>query len=126
MSRDLAQPMTMQVFFSFRPLNRVALLLINKKIFHRWKGENVSANEVEELVGKAVGKLDVTVYGVEVGNLEGRAGMATIVDPEGQLDLDALAPKIDKCLPSYARPLFIRVAEKVNYNKVVFRIDLLK
>lgn len=74
----------------------------------------MSAAEVEGLVSKAAGNLDVTVYGVEVGNLEGRAGMATIVDPIGQLKLDQLAQEVDRCLPSYARPLFIRIAQRVN------------
>lgn len=57
------------------------------------------------------GLRDVTVYGVEVGNLEGRAGMATIVDPDGQLDLKILAQEFDKHLPAYARPLFLRITD---------------
>lgn len=80
-------------------------------IFFRWKGENVSTTEVENVISSVAGLRDVTVYGVEVGNLEGRAGMATIVDPDGQLDLKKLAEEFDKHLPAYARPLFLRTTE---------------
>lgn len=83
-------------------------------ICHRWKGENISAAEVEALISKVTGNLDATAYGVEIGNLEGRAGMVTIVDPIGQLNLEQLASDVDKCLPVYARPLFIRIAQKVS------------
>ena len=33
---------------------------------YRWKGENVSTNEVEEIIGKIVGLEAVVVYGVAV------------------------------------------------------------
>nr|XP_045610957.1 long-chain fatty acid transport protein 4-like isoform X4 [Procambarus clarkii] len=33
----------------------------------RWKGENVSTNEVEAVISKVAGHADVVVYGVEVG-----------------------------------------------------------
>lgn len=41
--------------------------------------------------------------------MEGRAGMAAIVDPQNSLDLSALAEGVRRELPSYSRPLFIRV-----------------
>lgn len=83
-------------------------------LFFRWKGENVSTTEVEAVISSVAGLRDVIVYGVQVGNTEGRAGMATIVDPDGELDLKALASALDKSLPSYARPPFLRAAQQAD------------
>ena len=45
--------------------------------------------------------------------VEGRAGMAAIVDTENRLDLDKLSEGIQRDLPSYARPIFIRVIQSL-------------
>ncbi|XP_050430867.1 long-chain fatty acid transport protein 4 [Adelges cooleyi] len=74
----------------------------------RWKGENVSTAEVEGVVSNIAGYRDSVVYGVEVPNSEGRAGMAAIVDKNNTLDMASLAEGLKKMLPGYARPLFIR------------------
>jgi len=44
--------------------------------------------------------------------MEGRAGMVAIADPNNALDMKNLASKLGKSLPSYARPIFIRVIDK--------------
>lgn len=46
--------------------------------------------------------------------MEGRAGMAAILDPERKVDLNALANNLKKVLPPYARPLFVRLLVKVD------------
>nr|XP_006814019.1 PREDICTED: long-chain fatty acid transport protein 1-like [Saccoglossus kowalevskii] len=46
--------------------------------------------------------------------VEGRCGMAAVVDKHHTLDLVALANNLKKQLPSYARPLFIRLVESVD------------
>ena len=79
----------------------------------RWKGENVSTSEVEIVASKLINFKDCAVYGVQVGNLEGRAGMLAIADPKGEVDLEALAKGLDEELPVYARPLFIRIVTKL-------------
>lgn len=43
--------------------------------------------------------------------MEGRAGMAAIVDPDSILDLKMLAENLEKSLPNYARPIFLRIAK---------------
>ncbi|XP_026294059.1 long-chain fatty acid transport protein 4 [Frankliniella occidentalis] len=94
----------------------------------RWKGENVSTAEVEAVVSAAVGERDIAAYGVEVAGSEGRAGMVAIADPNGTLDLDKLAKEVDRHLPSYARPLFIRTVpriEKTGTYKIV-KVNLQK
>lgn len=80
----------------------------------RWKGENCSTTEIEAQVSNEAGYRDSVVYGVEIVNMEGRAGMAAISDPEKTLDLKELGRNFKKSLPSYARPQFLRILEKID------------
>jgi fatty-acyl-CoA synthase len=74
----------------------------------RWKGENVSTSEVGERLAHVPGVQEVNVYGVQVGKLDGRAGMASlVVDPS--FKIDELADFVDREMPAYARPLFVRL-----------------
>jgi solute carrier family 27 fatty acid transporter 1/4 len=50
----------------------------------------------------------------QVRGLEGRAGMAAIVDQDDTLNITGLADGVKKALPSYARPQFIRILRKVD------------
>jgi solute carrier family 27 fatty acid transporter 1/4 len=79
----------------------------------RWKGENVSTTEVEAIIHKIIGLKDATVYGVEIPNTDGRAGMAAIVDVDIENTLKSLNEKLKEMLPAYARPLFIRFCHNV-------------
>jgi len=79
----------------------------------RWKGENVSTNEVEGVISKSVKLNDVCVYGVEVNGIEGKAGMACIVDPQRHVVVEELYTDISKTLPTYARPVFIRLSNEI-------------
>ena len=81
----------------------------------RWKGENVATLEVEHLLNQAPGVHETAVYGVSVPGTEGRAGMALVVPKDGvELDPRALYEHATRVLPSYARPLFVRVAPQVD------------
>jgi fatty-acyl-CoA synthase len=75
---------------------------------YRWKSENVSTNEVAEALCVFDGIEQANVYGVEVPNTDGRAGMAAIVAPGG-IDAVALAAHVKRELPVYAVPLFVRL-----------------
>eukprot|EP00118_Oscarella_pearsei_P021205 m.236803 g.236803 ORF g.236803 m.236803 type:complete len:643 (+) comp40140_c0_seq1:28-1956(+) len=75
----------------------------------RWRGENVSTFEVETTISKLLGKKDVAVYGVAIPGVEGKAGMALITTDPGELDLEKLGQDMEKALPSYARPVFLRL-----------------
>ncbi|WP_167141122.1 long-chain-acyl-CoA synthetase [Pseudomonas sp. OTU750018] len=80
----------------------------------RWKGENVSTTEVENVLGAFPGVEDAVVYGVEIPGTNGRCGMAALRLSEGQqLDSAALAAYLDAELPVYAAPLFIRLLGEV-------------
>ena len=79
----------------------------------RWKSENVSTNEIGELINEFDDVIFTNVYGVEIPGADGRAGMAAIVLREGlklkDLDLQKLSDHIIHSLPSYSRPIFIRI-----------------
>lgn len=74
----------------------------------RWKGENVSTGEVSERLLGAPGVGEANVYGVTVGQLEGRAGMVGLVVKPG-FDLKAFADYVTQALPAYEQPLFVRL-----------------
>lgn len=54
-----------------------------------------------------------TDFKYQVPNSEGRAGMAAIVDKDNTLDISTVSEGLQKALPSYARPLFIRKLNEV-------------
>jgi acyl-CoA synthetase (AMP-forming)/AMP-acid ligase II len=74
----------------------------------RWKGENVSTFEVQEQLARWPLAVEANVYGVSVPGAEGRAGMAALV-VRGTFDASSFKAHVDASLPSYARPLFVRV-----------------
>ncbi len=78
----------------------------------RWKGENVSTNEVAEVLNGAKGVLESNVYGVAVPGAEGRAGMASI-NTSGELDLEEFARFVVSRLPVYQRPYFLRLQQEM-------------
>jgi fatty-acyl-CoA synthase len=78
----------------------------------RWKGENVSTTEVAAAIAAFPGILEANVYGVRVPGTEGAAGMAAIVS-DGALDLAALRKHLARSLPPYARPLFLRITDRI-------------
>ena len=83
----------------------------------RWKGENVSTTEVENMVSEYEKIAEAVVYGVEIPNTNGRAGMAAItLADHAELtaeDCQKMATAFKKCLPAYAVPLFLRVQKQV-------------
>ncbi len=81
---------------------------------YRWKGENVSTVEVENIISEKLKSTEVIVYGVEVPDHEGKAGMATIVDDK--LDIRKFYDNLKNDLTTYARPLFIRLAKNVEHT----------
>ncbi len=80
----------------------------------RWKGENVSTDEVANVIIGFGQILQAAVYGVTIPNTDGRAGMASIVVDvtSEELDTKGLAQYLKQSLPSYAVPIFIRQKTK--------------
>ena len=76
----------------------------------RWKSENVSTNEVGEIINAHSAVKLCNVYGVEVPGADGRAGMAALTLEEGSIfDPEEFARFVEAELPPFARPVFIRV-----------------
>ncbi len=83
---------------------------------YRWKGENVSTTEVENILLGHPQIAEVVAYGVEIHNTNGRAGMVAITPAESlaTLDFNALLQFARQQLPSYAVPLFLRIKVKMD------------
>jgi fatty-acyl-CoA synthase len=82
----------------------------------RWKGENVSTSEVAEAVSQAPGVTEATVYGVLIPGTEGRAGMAALAVAE-HFDLARFRADLANRLPSYARPVFLRIRDRLDVTE---------
>jgi len=58
----------------------------------RWKGENVSTVEVENILMDILKRNDIVVFGVSIPETDGKAGMAVVVvDPSVSIDMNTLA-----------------------------------
>ncbi len=80
----------------------------------RWKGENVSTFEVQEQIATWPAVKEVNVYGVRVEGTEGRAGMAALVlTPGATFDPASFRTHVDRVLPKYARPVFVRLDDSL-------------
>jgi len=80
----------------------------------RWKGENVSTQEVASILNRSPGVSETNVYGVTIPGHDGRAGMAAVVLlPGAEFDGRAFYATAEQ-LPSYARPLFVRLVPEMN------------
>jgi fatty-acyl-CoA synthase len=78
----------------------------------RWKGENVATGEVSAALAREPGIREANVYGVHVPGAEGRAGMASLV-VDGDFDITVLHAHLKQRLPSYARPIFLRLSPRI-------------
>jgi fatty-acyl-CoA synthase len=75
---------------------------------YRWKGENVSTAEVLTALTASRGVMEGVVYGLSVPGTDGRAGAAALV-VSAEFDLAAFRAEVVSRLPSYARPVFLRI-----------------
>lgn len=83
----------------------------------RWKGENVSTTEVENMVSEYEKIAEAVVYGVVIPDTNGRAGMAAITLTDAaelnEQDCSAMVNLFKKSLPAYAVPVFLRIQKQV-------------
>ena len=80
----------------------------------RWKSENVSTQEVESILMEYPGIELTAVYGVEVPDMPGKAGMAAIIKTaEHTWDWEEFDKYVSDNLPHFAIPRFIRFVEDI-------------
>jgi fatty-acyl-CoA synthase len=90
----------------------------------RWKGENVAPLEVAELLNSAPGVAETNVYGVRLPGTDGRAGMAAVVlKPDTVFDAAAFYAHTRQ-LPASARPVFVRLLERMDMTATLKRRKL--
>ncbi|MEO0687717.1 MAG: long-chain-acyl-CoA synthetase, partial [Cyanobacteria bacterium J06649_11] len=82
----------------------------------RWKSENVSTTEVENIMSSVVKSAeDVVVYPVPIPEESGNAGMAYIREKtDEKFSIEGLAKALLEELPKYAIPMFIRVGSSLD------------
>lgn len=81
----------------------------------RWKGENVSTTEVENILDGSRLVEEAICYGVEIPGTNGKAGMVTLVPQASAYDFesDKLFQYLEDNLPPYAIPVFVRVVASI-------------
>lgn len=96
---------------------------------YRWKSENVSSQEIATALAEYQGAELVNIYGVQVPEHEGRAGMAAIVmQPGCQFDPAAFYALTTEKVPNYAAPQFVRVSKAADMTSTykLRKVDLQK
>lgn len=78
----------------------------------RWKGENVSTDEVEKIANSVKGVKTCAAYGVKIPHTDGRAGMIALTTEE-KFNIDEFAKQLIAKLPSYAVPIFVRICSEI-------------
>ena len=82
---------------------------------YRWKGENVSTSQVADTLGEAPFVAFAAVYGIELPDREGRAGMAAVeLVPGTDFDAKALYDLVVRNLSPAARPRFVRIVDSLD------------
>ena len=79
----------------------------------RWKGENVSTNEVENIIDGSGMVEEAIVYGVEIPKTSGKAGMVTLVPNSRTFEINKLLAFMRANLPAYAVPVFVRITHAI-------------
>ena len=79
----------------------------------RWKSENVSTNEVAEILNTFEHVNMANVYGVKVPKSEGRAGMVAFNCALDDFNWEEFSSFVSQKLPSYAQPIFVRIIEEL-------------
>ena len=86
----------------------------------RWKSENVSTNEVGEIINAPrTNRLLQRLTASKYPKADGKAGMAALVlaDGESSLDIETFSAHVKEHLPAYARPVFLRIQREIDTHR---------
>ncbi|BFM15501.1 long-chain-acyl-CoA synthetase [Maricurvus nonylphenolicus] len=77
----------------------------------RWKGENVSTGELENIANQHPDVEESVAFGVEIPNTNGKAGMIAVKLQESVENFcgKGLYEFLDENMPAYAVPVFVRI-----------------
>ncbi len=88
----------------------------------RWKGENVSTTEVENMISQFEDVSDVIVFGVEIPETNGKAGMAVLwLNHEAEFKPQQFYSFISQRMPPFALPIFVRIARAAMETTATFK-----
>ena len=89
---------------------------------YRYKGENVSTNEVGDVCSRFEGVELANVYGVAIPHVEGRAGMVALsLAPGAHWSPERFYEHVSAALPHYAAPVFVRLVTSAHVT-VTFKL----
>jgi acyl-CoA synthetase (AMP-forming)/AMP-acid ligase II len=93
----------------------------------RWKGENVSTSEVEDIISNFKEINQSSVYGVKIPGTDGKTGMASIMAKidSNDFDFEGFLSVLKRNLPEYAIPKFIRFRSELTTTST-FKIKKVK
>ena len=80
---------------------------------YRWKGENVSTEEIEIIINTFDQIEYSCAYGVLIPGTEGRAGMISFIKKgDENFDFDKFSEFVNDKIPTYAIPIFLRIKKE--------------
>jgi len=80
---------------------------------YRWKGENVSSEEMEILINTFDQIEYSCAYGVLIPGTEGRAGMISFIKKgDEKFNFDKFSEFVNDKIPAYAIPIFLRIKKE--------------
>ena len=71
------------------------------------------------MISQVLEQTDSVVYGVDIPGVEGKAGMAAIVEDVAKFDLEKFLSRLKAELPTYAIPLFIRLVGTLDLTGII-------
>lgn len=87
---------------------------------YRWRGHNISIEEVEHILHGFDPIERVVAYGVSVPGVEGQVGMVSIVCKQGSsLNLGVMRDYFDGFLSPYSKPVFVREISSLCYTSTL-------
>ncbi|MEA3512140.1 MAG: AMP-binding protein [Campylobacterota bacterium] len=88
----------------------------------RYKGENISCVDIENIINQNNKFDEVIAYGIELKNIEGKIGMVSIVTSD-KFDANLFYNSIENKLASYAMPYFIKIENTIHKTTTTLKIQ---
>lgn len=80
---------------------------------YRFKGENISTSEIESVLSRAPGVIQVAVYGLQLPQIDGRVGCTALVVDTRLFSIETLLLHAQRNLSTVQLPRFIRLLDDI-------------